>query len=380
MKKLIILLLSIGFLFSCAPKKGPEDLKGLKEALQLKKKELSVIQTEVDSLKLKIEELSPKKEKKEVLVTTISAAKKDFNQYVDIQASIMSEDMVNVSSEIGGRILALPVKEGNYVKRGQLIATIDLETVEKQIAELNTSLELANTVYERQNRLWEQKIGSEMQLLQAKNNKERLEKNLELLELQRAKKNVYAPISGVVDAEYTKQGEVVAPGMPIIKILNTNKVKAVANVPESYLGKIKRGDRVDIYFPAIDKKVNEKVSLIGRSIDPDNRTFKVEIDLQNKGGLLKPNLLASVAINSLSLEDVVSVPTHLVQQEISGKDFLYVIENQGGKMAAKKVYITIGPGNNDAIVIESGLTGTETIINEGSRNVSEGTLVKLSQK
>jgi len=218
------------------------------------------------------------------------------------QTELRNEDMVAASSETGGRITALNVKEGQYVKRGQLIATTDLEQVNKSIAEIEKTLELAVDVFNRQKRLWDQNIGSEMQFLQAKNNKERLEKSLETVQYQLTKGNVYAPV----------------------QILNTAKVKVAANVPEKFLRNVRQGEMMSIEIPALDMKTKGRVTMLGRTINPANRTFKVEVNLSNPKGLLKPNLLANMLLNDFSAKNVITVPLELVQQEVSGKDYVFI--------------------------------------------------------
>jgi len=159
-------------------------------------------------------------------------------------------------------------KEGDYVKRGKLIASVDMSPMEDQLKELKTSYSLANTIFERQERLWKQNIGSELQFLEAKSNKERLEQSISAMENTLKKKHIYAPISGFVDREFLNPGEIAGPGMPVVNILNTSKLKLVADVPENYLGTVNKGDIVEIYFPAIDLKTSAKVNMLGRSIDP----------------------------------------------------------------------------------------------------------------
>ena len=211
----------------------PQDLKGKKQLLSTKKSDLKALEAEIAQLKQEIAELdTTQRIITRKLVSTQIIGKKDFNRFVEIQGAVEASDVLMASSETGGRIVKLNVKEGQSVSKEQLIAKLDMESVNKQIAELETSLVLAKDVYTRQKRLWDQNIGSEMQYLQAKNNKEQLEKSLETIRYQLTKANVYAPISGVVDQVFSESGEVVAPGAPIVQILNMNRIKVVASVPE----------------------------------------------------------------------------------------------------------------------------------------------------
>ncbi|MEL6986825.1 MAG: efflux RND transporter periplasmic adaptor subunit, partial [Bacteroidota bacterium] len=303
--------------------------------------------------------------------------KTDFNKYATIQGMISSDDVVMASSETGGRLTSMVVKEGQNVRRGQLIATVDMESVNKQIAEIEKSLELAKSVYERQDRLWKQNIGSEIQYLQAKNNKERLEKSLETVKFQLTKANVYAPISGVVDREFLMSGEMAGPGAPIVQILNTYNVKVVADVPENYLISTKRGQMVDVYFPALDEERRMRITLLGRSIDPSNRTFKIEMKASNKNGQLKPNLLAEVKINDLTEKDVIVVPLELVQQEVGGKNFIYTVGTSEDGQVANKVYVSMGESYDGNVIITEGLDETMEVIIDGARNLANGELLEI---
>ncbi len=356
----------------------PTDLAGKKEYLKKKKVELRELNRVIAKVEGDINELAPPAEKTKKLVSIMPLVKKDFNRFVEIQAEVQSDDIVSASSEVGGRIIHLNVKEGQAIRKGQLVARVDLEQIDKQEAELRKGLELAVDLFERQSRLWKENIGSEVQYLQAKNNKERIEKTLETLSFQKKKANVYAPISGVIDQEFIKKGEMASPGMPIVQILNTSKVKVVADVPESYLGTIKKGETVAIKFPAINEEVSAKVSQLGRSINPANRTFEVEVNLSNRKGLLKPNLLALMLINDLSVTDAVVVPIDLVQQEVSGKQYVYISDEEGGFPIAKKTYVEIGESYEGEIIILDGLTGDETLITDGARGLSDGEFIEIS--
>lgn len=373
----IILLILVGFA-SCQPDAAwPEDLAGKQALLSDKKTEVRALDVDIKKLKKEIEDLKPKKDKKRRLVSTQDIEKRDFQKFLNAQGNIVAENVVKVSSDMGGRLVNIYAKEGDYVRRGKLLAKVDLESFNKQGAELEKSLELAVTAYERQKRLWDQNIGSEMQYLQAKNNKERIEKSLESISYQSSRANVYAPMSGYVDREFMQKGEIAAPGMPILQILNSSKLKAVADLPERYLGKIKKGDRVELMIPALDEKISGKVSLIGRSIDPANRTFKTEVSVSNKSGILKPNLLVEMLINDYTENDAIVVPLSLVQDEIGGRKFIFVSETGvDGPMAVKK-YVTPGESYDAEIIILEGLSGNETLILDGARNLVDNELITI---
>lgn len=374
----LITLLALISASSCGSENSwPEDIEGKKTLLTAKKDSLRTIEKDIAKLVSEIAKLEPNKEKPRELVTLQKVEKIDFQHFIEIQGSVQSDEYVNASSEVGGRIIDLRVREGQTINKGALVAKLDLEAVQKQIAELEKSMELAVDVYERQKRLWDQNIGSEIQYLQAKNNKERLEKSLETINYQLTKAEVYAPSSGVVEMVNIKGGEMVSPGMPIITILNTYKVKVVANVPETYIKAIGRGEEVTIKFPALDTEKRARVTRIGNTINPANRTFEVEVEMANPKGLYKPNLLAIMMVNDNTYKDVPTVPIEMVQQEVSGRSFVYIKSEGADGSFAKKVYVKTGDNYDGKIVITEGLIGGEEILVDGARVVAENALIKI---
>ena len=353
----------------------PESIEAKQALLKSKRTEAKALTVFMDSLQEAIYTQDPSlKIEKKAFITTISLQKADFKHFVEVQGKVMSDDYVDVAAEVPGRILSLKVKEGQAIKRGQLIAIIDQESTKKQIAELETAKDLAQTVFERQKRLWDQKIGSEMQFLQAKNNLERLDKNLDLLNLQLSKSKIYSPAYGVVERVVLQGGELASPGSPIIQILNTSALKVVLSLPETYLSIIKKGQKMDVAFPAIGKKVNLRVSMIGNVIHSNNRTLPVELALNSRDSrMVKPNLLTIAKVNDFTVENAVTVPIELVQQEIGGKDYVFALE--GNK--AKKMYVETGESYEGSILITKGLTGDETIINDGAHGLLNGATVEV---
>ena len=237
-------------------------LEEQKTLLQEKKKDLATLQAEIDELQNKIVDQSPELQEKAKLVDTLMVMQQDFKRYIDIQGRVVADDVVNVVSEAAGRILSITAAEGEYVSKGQVIATIDLESLSKQKVEIETALSLADDMHARQKRLWDQNIGSEVQYLQAKNNKERLEKSLETIDFQLTKSTVTAPISGTVDREILKAGEIASPGVPILTILNTRNIKVETDLPERFLTKLDRGDLVNMNFPSIEQEMTGRVSML----------------------------------------------------------------------------------------------------------------------
>ena len=355
----------------------PQDLDALQQLHKDKQKEARTLQMEIEQIEAELVKLDPTLRKQSRVVNAEKPFVGTFRKYARIQGSVQSKDLIQVTSEVPGRLTSVTVDEGHNVNRGQLIATVDVEGVEKQKDELEKSLELAREVYVRQERLWNQNIGSELQYLEAKNSVERLEKSIETLDYQLTKSRVYAPITGVIDMVNLKAGQLVQPGVPILTILDTRNVKVVADVPESYIGKVDRGEKVEVIFPALGDTTTYPVTLIGRKIDPTNRTFKVEVNLTNSNGLYKPNLLAEVLINSYTEEDALVISQELVQEEVGGRKFVFVVNESPEGTAARKVYVTTGQGYDGNVVIKSGLSGEDVIITKGSRGLAQGELISI---
>ena len=354
------------------------DVEGKRALVKEKREAIRQLEAEIDQLNQEIVEIDSVQVELSKSVSAIPIVKEEFERHVDIQGRIISDDFVNVVAEVPGRIVEIKFSEGDWVQKGQLVARLDLESIKKQIDEVQISLSLAEDIFQRQERLWNQKIGSEVQYLQAKNNKERLEKSLESLNFQLSRSNIYAPISGVVDREFLKTGEVSSPGMPIIQLLNTSKVKVEADLPERYLAIVKRGMSVKLTFPSINEQMEGRVHLLGRSIDEANRTLKVEIRPLRRNELLKPNLLTEIRMLELRLEDVIAVPAEYVLQEVDGTEYVYLVEEgDGNKLRASKRYVETGETSEGRIVIVSGLEGGETMVAKGSRNVSDGELLEV---
>ncbi|WMX15353.1 efflux RND transporter periplasmic adaptor subunit [Aureispira sp. CCB-E] len=382
MKNIFYLFALAGFILatSCGggettSEESPQTLDAARKVLQEKRKKLQELKKEVAEAEAVVNKLDPRSKKKSVTpVTTAKVQVKDFNHYVEVQGNVVpAQDPGMASSETGGRIMDLTVKEGDYVKKGDLIAKINLESIKKSIAQLDESLSLAQDMFKRQENLWNQKIGSEVQYLQAKSQVESLLKNKESLEYELTKSNVYAPISGYVDMVMAKEGEMAGPGTPIVQILNTKNLKVVAAIPEIYLGNVKKGEGVLLKFPALNEEQKGRVTSIGRTINPANRTFEVEASINSQNGLLKPNLLATMLVNDFSKKDAIVVPDQLILQDVSGADYVMVLE---GNKAVKKL-VTMGRGYRNETIITSGLNGDETLLIKGARQVSDGDLVEV---
>jgi len=356
----------------------PKDLEGQRKMLSEKKKQLKSLKDDIDTLEKLIAEASGEKaEDLYVRVEVDTLEKSNFEKFITLPAEVITDDMVTVSSETGGRIIQLKIEEGDYVRKGAVIAKLDLESLNLQKAEMDKRLELARTVYERQKKLWDQQIGSEIQYLEAKNNVEAMEKSLASLQDQLKKAVVTAPISGIIEEKLSRQGEVVSPGQPIIYMLNNNRIKVRADVPEAYLNSIRKGQMINIYFPALDREERARISLVGSSINPANRTFKIEMEMANTGNVLKPNMLAEVKILEEERKESISLLVDYIQQEVGGKKYVYVLDKEIDPPQSQKRYITTGISYDNRIVIEEGLEVGELMITKGGFDIKDGQKLQI---
>lgn len=304
-----------------------------------------------------------------------------FEREVELQATLESDEVAAVTAEVPGRVTAVLVDEGDRVQRGQALIRLDLESVAVQLAELDASLALARDVYARYERLREQNIGTEMQYLEAQNTVERLEKQREQLVLQQAKGTLTAPISGTVESKNVNVGEYAAPGVPLMQILDARTVEVVADVPEVYLQTIERGQDVRVEFPALDEARTARITEIGRTVDPANRTFEVRMALPNRDGLLKPNMLATAYVVDYSAADAVTVPSATVLEEVDGREYVYVAERAeelpAGTYLAAKRYVDTGESDTRRREITEGLQAGDLLVTEGMRSLTPGQAIRL---
>jgi RND family efflux transporter MFP subunit len=278
---------------------------------------------------------------------------------------------------MGGVVTAVNVKVGDKVGQGQTMAVIDDAVLQQSIEELKTGLELANTVFEKQQNLWNQKIGSEVQFLQAKNNKESLERKLQTLNAQVAMSRITSPISGVVDEVNIKPGEAASPGFGVIRVVNLSKIKIKARMADSYIGTVKKGDEVRITLPDINQELNGKISFVSQVVNPQSRTFDIEVMLDNKEEKLKPNMLAVVNINDKTAQEAIVIDANYVQQSEEG-DVVYVAGAEGQNQKAQMRKVKTGLTYNGQVEVLEGLKAGDQLITAGYQDLVDGQLIKLS--
>ncbi|MBT8186117.1 MAG: efflux RND transporter periplasmic adaptor subunit [Croceitalea sp.] len=315
------------------------------------------------------------------LVTTIVAQYQKFDHYLDLQGDVMTKQNVLIYPEMAGTLYKVYVKEGQKVVKGQLLASIDDGGLSSQLAQLKTQAELAKTTFERQKRLWEQNIGSEIQYLQAKTNYEAQENAVKQLQSQLGKSTIRAPFSGIIDDVIKDQGTVVSPGpgSEVFRIVNLGNMYIEVEVPESHLPNVTPGKDVIVHFPILGDSVSTKVRQTGNFINPSNRSFTAEIPLPINDTRIKPNLTAKVMINDYTNEKAILIPQSIVSENAAGEQYVYVIEGngEGDEAMAKKSIIETGKTQGDFVEVLSGINEGDGVINEGARSVKEGQKVKI---
>lgn len=344
------------------------------EELQKLKQEKSTLDAKITALE---KELKAGDSTAVKMKTVTIAALNDttFEHYIDVQGSVDARENVNASAQVPGIIRAIYVKEGQAVSKGQALAQVDDAVLRSGIAELQTQIELADIIFQKQANLWKQQIGSEVQYLNAKAGKENLERKMSTLRDQLAQTRITAPISGTVDAVIAKVGDNIAPGTPSFRIVNSNNLRVVANVAESFAGKVNTGAEVLLNFPDINKQQRTKIGFASKTIDPLSRTIKVEIPL-NSTADLHPNMIAQLRIIDYKAKGAIVVPVSVIQYSL-GKPYVLTVKGSGDKLQAVRNNIEIGRTYNDMAEIKSGLQAGDRIITSGFQGLNDNDLVKL---
>jgi len=385
MKKIAITFLGAIVLASCGGKeKSAEDViaTGDLEQIRAKRAEVAAQQTEINSTLNEIDLAISKLDtvKKLPLVTAFTANADHFDHFLEIQGSVETKQNIVLYPEFSGMMTKVHVREGQKVSKGQLLATIDDGGLGQQLAQLEVQAELAKTTFERQQRLWDQQIGSEIQYLQAKTSYEAQKNAVNQMEKQVAKTRLTAPFSGVIDDVITDQGTVVSAGMTqVMRLVNLSDMYIQADIPETYLADVTVGKNVEVYFPVLGETIQAKVRQVGNYISPANRTFRLEVTVPNKDGHIKPNLTAKLKINDYSSEEAILIPQSVISEDASGSQYVYVTKaaERAGESVAQRVVIKTGKTEGDFVEIKDGLKSGDTIIQEGARSVKDGQHVKI---
>ena len=366
-------LLSLGMSCNTAATepKSLTDLKIKKTALL---DQLNEISNELKSVESAISTLDTLK--RLMTVTSFKAEEKEFNHYIEVQGVVKADKTIGLRAEMGGTITAILIKQGQRVSKGQILATLESSVIDNSVLQLTTQLNLATTTYERQARLWDQKIGSEIQFLQSKAQKEGLENSLNSLKAQAYKMKIIAPFSGIIDQVFAKTGELISPQTPFLRLVNLDNVYIESEIAETYLKAITKGTKALVHFNSINTTIEASITQVGNFINPNNRSFKTRIDIKNTNNDLKANLLANIKINDFNASGIV-IPSKFIQQDRNGNTFVYVLEAEENSLKVVKTYVKEANSYNNFSYISEGLDSKSNLVGKGARLVENGEIVKL---
>lgn len=314
------------------------------------------------------------------LITTFTAKEEVFDHVLEIQGNVTTKNLLVITPEFSGILTSVYVKEGQKVSKGQVLGKIDDGGLSQQLSQVQIQADLAKTTFERQKRLWDQNIGSEIQYLQAKSSYEAQSQSVAQLQQQVGKTVIRAPFSGTIDDVITEQGSVVAAGQtPLMQIVNLDEMYIETDVPESYVSDVVKGKNVEVLFPVLGKTIETKVRQAGDVINPANRTFKVEVDVPNKDKSIKPNLTARLKINDYTNEKAILVPQSIISENADGEQYVYVVEDKkdNNEGVVNKIIIKTGKTQGDVIEVLEGIPNGAELILEGARSVKDKQTVKV---
>lgn len=374
MKKILLLTAFSLFLFSCAKNEKNSSVDSIiasKNINSIKNKKAS-LQADMSKLDEALALLDVKKD--EALVSIFTVKDSVFNHYIEIQGSVNTKENILIQPEMPGNLVSLNVKAGQRVSKGQVLGRVDDSGLSQQVSSLESQYALAKTTFERQKNLWDQKIGSEIQYLQAQTQMISLRKSVSQIKAQLSKTVIRAPFSGVIDEVYVERGQVVTPSAQgLMRIVNLSNMYVSTSVPETYIGKLKIGTAVDVSLSALGKNYVGKVRQIGNFINPSNRSFSIEVSVPNPENLLRPNQVAKLKIIDYASKNALAVPTNVIQEDAEGNKFVFTAVNISGKTGkAKKVMVKTGQSSDNFTEILSGLSANDVIVTEGANTVSEG--------
>jgi len=372
-KILSITALSI-LLFSCGGKEKNQSIDDLIKAkntkeLQAKK---ALIQADLAKIDDALASLNVKKD--EALVSIVTVKDTVFNHYLEIQGNVNTKENILVQPEFSGNLTSLNVKAGQRVSRGQILGRVDDAGMSQQLASLENQYALAKTTFERQKNLWDKKIGSEIQYLQAQTQMISAQKMVAQMKSQVAKTLIRAPFSGTIDEVFVEKGQIVAPSQQgLMRIINLGNMYVSTSVPETYIGKLKVGTEVDVFLTSLGKTYKGRVRQVGNYLNPNNRSFGIEVSVPNPENLLRPNQVAKLKIIDYTSKNSIVVPTNVVQEDGTGSKFVFIVTNSNGKTGtAKKVLVKVGKSSDNVTEIVSGLSANDIIVTEGVNSISAG--------
>lgn len=350
-----------------------DDLK-TKKMIIIQKNKMAVIEQKIAELE---NTLSKKDEARLLTVSVKEVASETFNHYFTVFGNVEADKYGMITPEMTGKVQTIYVAEGQTVEKGTLLLSLNTEALENQIKSVKSNLDLAVTTFEKQKTLWDQKIGSEIQYLQAKSTKESIEAQLEALESQLRMSQLRAPYNGTVNHIYPKKGEMAGPGIPVVEFVNLAQITVKANVSEKYLNKVKKGEMVTLRFETLpDVKINTPIERISQVIDAKSRTFEIELKVTNPNNQIKPNMVSSILINDFTSAEAFVVPSLAIRRDINGS-FIYLAKEQDNQHIVTKQRIETGLSYSDETMVTKGLNAGDKVITKGYNMVSNGVPVKI---
>jgi membrane fusion protein, multidrug efflux system len=375
MKQLLIIFASALVLIGCGKKDenaSIDDLVNSKNATNIKAKR-DLLQADLAKLDAALIAINGKKDQ-EALVSVLAIKDTVFNHYLEIQGNVNTKENILVQPEMPGNLVVLNVKAGQRVAKGQVLGRVDDSGMSQQLASIENQYNLAKTTFERQKNLWDQKIGSEIQFLQAQAQMVGLQKSVLQMKAQLSKTLIKAPFTGVVDEVFAERGQVVAPSIQgLMRIVNLSNMYVSTAVPETYIGKLKVGSVVNVRLESLGKTYLGHVRQVGNNINPANRSFGIEVSVPNPENLLRPNQVAKLQIIDYTNKNAIVVPTNVVQEDGEKNKYVYIVTNSNGKTGtAKKVLVKTGQSSDNVTEIINGLAPDDVIITEGFNTISDG--------
>ena len=375
-------LFTLLLLFSCESNETFEsiiesnDIEKIKIARKTIVASQQDLNTKIELLDNRIEELNENPQLPIVQVVSIKPSQ--FDHYIQVQGSVKSDQLINILPEFSGIVKNIYVKSGDKVKKGDPLVKIDDGGLKEQLSQLEIKFELTKTTFERQKRLWEQKIGSEIQFLETKSMFEAQKQAINQLKKQIQKTLIQAPFKGTIDNVIVKLGEVVYPGRSnLMMLLNMDNLYVESNVPEKYISSIKAGNKAILEFPLIGKSVSTIIRQSGNYIHPINRTFKIEMDIESVDFGVKPNLNSKVRINDYSNSSALMVNQNFISIDSKNKEYVYKIFTNNNKNYVSKTIVETGKNDGVNIEILSGISPGDMIVSEGIRKLVDKARVKI---
>lgn len=364
-------ILAVLLLVSCGMSKD----QMIKKQIEGKKSKISQLEEQIAALEKQLTDTLD--EQGRIAVEIKEMQPEEFKHYITVFGNVEADQYAKISPEMSGQVRTIHVKEGQHVKKGELLVSLNTDATQSGVNEARTSLELATTTYEKQKKLWDQGIGSEIQYLQAKAQKDAGEARLNMLEAQLNMSQVRAPFNGVVDRIYLKVGDIAGPMVPVVEFVNLSKLTIKADISETYVGSIHAGDKVVISFASVPGTLNATIVRTSEVINPGSRTFQIELNINNPGEKIRPNMISSILINDYTSDQAFVVPSIVIKRDITG-DYLYIAKlNENNQLTASKKYIERGISSEGSTMITKGLKKGDKVIVAGYNLVSTGSVLAV---